>query len=460
MSRLYLRIFLSFWLVIILTITAVALINDRLERAQRDDVELSERALRMAGNLQARATEALQRGGRSGLAEWSESSAQRGRRLTLFVFDSQGQELLDRSAPRDIRRMARQWLASSITPGPQRRGQFIAALDDPRHGSFLIVLSPPPRPVLLRLLGPLGMGGLMALAVVISGLICLWLARTISKPVQQLRLAGQALGGGELSARAPQSASSRSDELGELARDFNRMAERLQRLIDSQRQLLRDVSHELRSPLARIQVALALAADAPGQTPRNDYLTRIEGDIERLNQLIGEIMRFARLSQATAVELTRVDLCELIDGIAEDARLEGQPRRIQVETRCPRQPLIQANEELLRRAVENVIRNALRHSPDGGTVRLTVDHIEQQRIRIQIEDQGPGVPSERLGDIFEPFVRLSPERGESGGSGGIGLAIARAAIDLHHGTISAENMASGGLRVTIVLAASNPPATD
>ncbi|MFU8832452.1 MAG: histidine kinase dimerization/phospho-acceptor domain-containing protein, partial [Wenzhouxiangella sp.] len=361
MSRLYLRIFLSFWLVIILTIAVVMFTNDQIERAQRDDVELSERAQRLAGNLQVRAAEALQRGGRAGLARWAETAPDRGRRLTVFVFDADGEELLDRRVPRQIQRLNQQWRTDWTTPNPQRRGQFTATLDDPQHGAYLIVLSPPPRPVFVRLFGPLGLAGLIGLAVVFSGLVCLWLARTISKPVQQLRLSGQALGRGELGTRAPLSASRRSDELGDLARDFNRMAERLQSLIDGQRQLLRDVSHELRSPLARIQVALALAADEQPER-RADYLNRIGRDIERLNELIGEILSFARISQEAEPVMDSVDLGELIADIAEAGSLEGRPRKIRLVVDCPPEIRVKANEELLRRAIENVVRNALRHS--------------------------------------------------------------------------------------------------
>lgn len=457
MSRLYLRIFLSFWLVIILTVAAVVLVNDQIERAQQDDVELSQRAQRLAGNLQARAAAALNREGREGLARWAEAGPERGRRLTVFVFDSQGRELLERRAPGDVRRMSRQWISEGTVPEPERRGQFSADILNLEHGHFLIVLSPPPRPVFLRLFGPLGLSGLILLAIVFSGLICLWLARTISRPVQQLRLAGQALGRGKLGARAPANTTRRGDELGDLARDFNRMAERLQHLIDGQRQLLRDVSHELRSPLARIQVALALAADSPDAVQRGDYLGRIETDIERLNQLIGEILHFARIREGSEAVRAEVDLGELINDIADAARLEGQPRQISVSVSCPEPMLIQANEELLHRAIENTVRNALRHSPEGARVELVVSPVTGSGIEIRIDDRGPGVPEQRLAEIFDPFVRLSPERGEASGGGGIGLAIARAAIEQHQGEIQAQNRSEGGLSIVIRLPISRRP---
>lgn len=453
MSRLYLRIFISFWLVIILTIAAVVVINDRLERAQADDVELSERAQRLGENMQARAAEALRRGGPEGLARWADATPERGRRLSVYVHDAQGQELLGRRPPRDVRRMAERWQAEGTLPAAVRRGQFSAALEHAEHGRFLIVLNPPPRPVLLRLFGPLGMGGLIALAIIFSGLVCLWLARTISRPVQQLRLAGQALGRGRLDARAPDSASRRGDELGDLARDFNRMAERLQGLIDGQRQLLRDVSHELRSPLARIQVALALASDEAEADKRSHSLKRIEIELERLDQLIGEILGFARISQGPEPDMVTFDLAELLEDVAESARLEGQPRQLQVDCDVPGPMMIQASEALLHRAIENVVRNALRHSPERGRIQLAAARAATPTIEITISDQGPGVPRERLGDIFEPFVRLSSERGEIGSGGGIGLAIARAAIERHGGHITAENRPEGGLRVRLLVPA-------
>jgi len=449
MTRLYLRIFFSFWLVIIMTIAVVILINNHLDRAQRDATELGERALRTAEGMSARAQRALDRGGRSELARWAEAGPQRGRRLIVFVFDQSGQDLLERRPPRDVRALAASWLGDGMIPDPQRRGQFATTLSHPRHGDFLVVLSPPPRPTVLRIFGPLGLWGLAAMAILVSGLVCLWLARHITRPIQQLRLAGQALGRGDLSSRAASSASQRGDELGDLARDFNRMAERLQKLINAQRQLLRDVSHELRSPLARLQVSLTLAADSQGER-QTAYLGRIEAEIERLDHLIGQILSYARLSEDTTPAFEPVDLMDLIEDIAESARLEGAPKQVAVTVDGPDHWTVPANAELLHRAIENVVRNALRHTAPGSTIALEVIP-ESERVTIAIHDQGPGIPEDRLQDVFEPFVRLSPERGESGAGGGVGLAIARAAVKHHQGDIKAANRRDGGLVVTITL---------
>ena len=450
MSRLYLRIFFAFWLVIVMTLAAVLIINSQLERDLRDEGQFSERFTRISSGLSWAAEQALERGGPEQLARWSERDPQRRGRMRQFVFDDQGRELVERDVPRRIQRQVDAWVRSGQLPDSSGPGRLTIGVSSPDHGQFLIVLARPPRPLVLRIFGPLGPAGLIGFAIVFSGLVCFWLARTISRPVQQLRLAGQALGRGELEARAPEKTCRRGDELGDLARDFNRMAVRLEALIRAQRQLLRDVSHELRSPLARLKVALVLAADSTDDSDRRKYLERIDSDIERLDQLIGEILGYARLSEGHAVKFESMELVDLLEDIAASARLEGAPGQIQVSVQAPETLTIDADTELLHRAIENVVRNALRHAPAGSTVSLSAD-MDNEEVIISVDDQGPGVPADRLSDIFEPFVRLSPERGETGFSGGIGLAIARAAVEHHHGRILAENRTEGGLRVRIVL---------
>ncbi len=456
MSRLYLRIFFSFWAVIVLTIGAVALINWSLDRAQRDEVEWSGRALRLSEGMERRAGQALASDGVEGLIRWAERSPERGRRIRTFVIDSTGVELRGERLPWELRATVRGWQRGDALPDTPRRGQVLATLDDPGHGRFLVILTPPPEPLVLRLFGGLSGAGLLGLAILFSGLICLGLARSITRPVGELKRAGQALGRGELSARADAASTARGDELGDLARDFNRMAERLQGQIERQRQLLRDVSHELRSPLARMRVAVTLAADSADPAQRGGYLTRMETDIERLDALIDEILRYSRLKDQPAPARERFDLAELLADLADAARLEGSARGVKVQFESPASLPLAGDAELLGRALENVIRNALRHSPDGGTVELVAERgtIDPgaECVCIRILDAGPGVPPERLDDIFEPFVRLSEARSDAGGSG-IGLAIARAAVELHGGRITATNRPNGGLAVTIILPA-------
>lgn len=474
MTRLYLRIFLSFWLVIILTIGAVWVINSHLNRAQHDDTVERERIGRLEVGLVRGARQALAANGRQGLIEWAERplfhasrspltqderpgdaaspvTRRQLRRINLHIFDSAGEEILDRTPHWRARRIAQHWRREEgKLPDEIPRGQLAHTLSHPDHGRYLIILSRPPRPFILRILGPLGPWGLITLAVLISGGICFWLARTITRPIRQLRTAGHALGQGRFETRVPEATAQRRDELGDLARGFNLMAERLEKLMASQRQLLRDVSHELRSPLARLQAALTLAADTDDEVARKRNLERTDAEVERLNRLIGEILGYARLSEGVQPRIAEFDLVDLIEDIAASARLEGAPRGLRVEAKTPASLTLPADEELLHRAIENVVRNALHYAPAQSVIEIDLEP-GTEAATILVSDRGPGIPESRLEDVFEPFVRLSTERSESGSGGGVGLAIARSAIQHHDGDIWAENRPGGGLTVRIQL---------
>ncbi len=450
--RLYLRIFIAFWLVIILVISSVLLINSQLDRAQRDASQLRDRVDGVEERLIQPATRALAEQGPEGLASWLEATRQDLRRVRLQIHDLQGQEITGKQPARGTERIVRQWQERDRVPTRIRRGILARTIEAPGRETHLLVINRPPVPLFVRVLGPLGPWGLLGLSILISGLICLWLARSISRPVQQMRSAGRELGRGRLSARIDPALARRHDELGDLAADFNRMAERLEKLVSGQRQLLRDVSHELRSPLARLQVSLALAGDSRDPTARDHYLERMEVETRRLNHLIGEILDYARLSETDESKLRPLDLADLLSDIRESASLEGRPRNVTTRLRAPDSCPITGDEELLHRALENVLRNALRYSPEGGEVTIDLDCPSPgESVQVIITDQGPGVPADQLESIFEPFVRLSSDRGAPGTGGGVGLAIAREAIRRHKGTIRAENRSKQGLKVTIRL---------
>jgi signal transduction histidine kinase len=294
-------------------------------------------------------------------------------------------------------------------------------------------------------------------AIVISGLVSYALARYVTRPMQRMGEAGTALGQGDLTARLPDRLTRRRDEIGGLARDFNRMADRLTTLIGGQQQLLRDVSHELRSPLARIEVALSLAEREFAGAGDSRHLERIRLESERLDALVGEILEYARLKQDGALQQQPLDLAALIDDVVADARLEGGPRKITVEAAGPEHALLNGDETLLRRALENVVRNAVRHSPEGGRVTVSLEPSDSL-LEVRVADEGPGVPGDALETIFEPFVRLSGGRSEDSPGGGIGLAIARAAVERHGGRIRARNREAGGLVVTLIIDSKPAPA--
>ncbi|NBD95326.1 MAG: HAMP domain-containing protein [Gammaproteobacteria bacterium] len=446
MNRLSVRIFLAFWAVIVLSLVAVVIINSQIHRYQRGEEFERERAELIDRRLVEPAQTALTRHGRRGLERWLVNARARTRLLELHVVDRRGQELLGEPLRRRSRALVEAWRSDETVEASTSSHRWTRVLQGIDGREYLLIMARPPRPFLFRLFGPFGPLGLLLVAIVTSGLISFGLARYIAGPMGRMREAGSALGSGELDARLPQQLTRRRDEIGGLARDFNSMAERLSSMITGQRQLLRDVSHELRSPLARINVALSLAErDAD---PR--HLARIRTESERLDALVGEILAYARLQHADVLENEAFDLVDCLADIIADARLEGRARDVDVSLQSPDGLDIRGDEHMLRRAIENVVRNAVRHSPENGRVevRLTEGH---DAISIGVADQGPGVAPEDLERIFEPFVRVSPERSESGVGGGIGLAIARAAVERHGGRIAAENDPEGGLTVKLTL---------
>jgi len=271
-------------------------------------------------------------------------------------------------------------------------------------------------------------------------LLCYWLAVHLTKPVRRLQKAVERFGQGDLSTRFE---TGRRDELGELARTFNRMADRIQTLLAAERRLLLDISHELRSPLARLGVAVELARS--GQD-RGGALDRIQKEADRLNSLVGELLQVTRAEgDPASLHFEPVRLDELVRDIVDTNRIEATARGSELKLDMDTVAEIQGEPELLRRATENVIRNAIRHAPAGTAVEVTV-----KGRKILVRDYGPGVPERDLSRIFDPFYRVENDRNRSSGGVGLGLAIARRAVELHKGTIRARN-ADPGLLVNIDL---------
>ncbi|MEE4296600.1 MAG: ATP-binding protein [Wenzhouxiangella sp.] len=447
---LYLRIFLAFWLVILLTLSAVIFLNRQLQQDQDMAAETSQRVQRFADGMGARAQAVLDRAGPTALARWAQADQQRQRRMQLLIIDEQGSEILEKRVPARVRSGVREWRSGQAPPASW--GPWAQEITHPQHGRFLVLLVPPSRPLLVRLVGPLGPWGLLGLAAVISGIACLLLARSVTRPVTELRRVGQALGRGRLHERVGEDLALRGDELGDLGRDFNQMAARLERLVGGHRQLLRDVSHELRSPLTRLQMALALAGRAETADDRQRHLLRIEQEIQRLDELIDQILDFSRIRDQSKLARQPIDLVALLGELVESIRLEADARSVQIDLRAPAPFSVPAHREWLWRALENVLRNAVRHSPSGGKIEIKLEKVGGTS-EISIMDQGPGVADDQLEAIFEPFVRLSAERSESGAGGGVGLAIAKAAAEHHGGSIRAENRPHGGLLVRLTLPA-------
>jgi two-component system sensor histidine kinase CpxA len=283
--------------------------------------------------------------------------------------------------------------------------------------------------------------GAIVLVIALMGWI---LAAHLAAPLRRLRRVVDRFGRGDLSARA---GSTRKDEIGELSRTFDEMAGRIETLLSAERRLLQDVSHELRSPLTRLDVAVDLASTSvdPGE-----FLGRIKRDISRLSILVTELLQLTRAEgDPTAHNLEPVQLDLLLQSLIEDCEVEASAKDCRIE--CESMPAVEimGEPELLRRAVENVVRNALRHAPERTSVEIGLASAGNVA-RISVRDHGPGVPDELLATIFEPFFRVESDRSRESGGIGLGLAIARRAVDLHQGKISASN-AQPGLVVNIEL---------
>lgn len=278
--------------------------------------------------------------------------------------------------------------------------------------------------------------------------VCYALARYLSSPMVKLSRATKQFASGELQTRVAPEIGKRGDEIGKLAKDFDEMAERIENLITSQQRLTRDISHELRSPLARLNVALELAKQK--SNPENDkLLDRIEREGKKLNDMIGQILTLAKLeSQSETIEKRKINLCKLVEKVAADANFEAAAQGKRVELRQDEDCDIFGNENLLRSAVENVLRNALRYTKDVVHVSLKKERTE---IVVKIRDHGEGVPENELDKMFTPFYRVAEARERSSGGVGLGLAIAEQSVSSHKGRISAKNAAGGGLEVEIKL---------
>jgi len=291
---------------------------------------------------------------------------------------------------------------------------------------------------------------LLVFAMVLSVLVCWPLARYLSMPVERLQSSARSLAAGNMEARVGQEFSRRRDELGVLARDFDTMADHVRNLIASKENLLRAMSHELRSPLARLRVATDLARRPNADVARQ--LDRIELEAERLDTLIGQILQLSHLRAVPTLPREPLDLTSLMNEIIEDARLEAGADEKSVDWSSPKEAVIvEGDHGLLRSAIENVLRNAVRFTKPSSAVRVRADRAGPQ-VSIVIDDRGPGVPEPDLQRIFEPFYRVAESRDRDSGGTGLGLAITARIVSLYGGNVQARNTPDG-LRVEIALPA-------
>lgn len=290
----------------------------------------------------------------------------------------------------------------------------------------------------------------LAVFTVAGGIFCFLVIRYLTKPLNQLGQAAASIAEGRIETRVDSSLTARRDEIADLARNFDRMAERIEALITGQRRLLGDVSHELRSPLSRLIVALGLAKQSIATQPEEavENLERIGLEARRLDTLIGQLLALTRIdSGVDRGAPTSFDLANLVQEVANDADFEARARHRRVVLEQAESCMVNGFEELLRSAIENVARNAIRHTAERTAVEISM-HLQNSRVLLRVRDYGPGVPDAMLFEIFLPFRRIA--NGDSDGAG-LGLAIAERAVQVHQGTIRASNAPGGGLIVEIGL---------
>lgn len=307
-------------------------------------------------------------------------------------------------------------------------------------GRYQLLIRPPPN-LRFNRTAPLLIGTFVSL------FFSAGLAWYLARPITHLSRGFQAIAAGRLSTRVHPLVGTRRDEIADLTRDFDGMAAQLQHLLATQERLFHDVSHELRSPLTRLQLAIGLLRQSPDKLP--DMLMRVEREAERLNHLIEELLTLARLKSSTEeFETSPVDLIDLLTAIVDDARFEGRAKGCDIRY-LPSAPFVtMGNGDLLYRAFENVVRNAVKFSPVSAPVEVTAD-VSADRAVVRISDRGRGVPAEMLVDIFEPFKRVDDDADVTGF--GLGLAIAKYAVERHGGSIHARRGEEGGLMIEIVL---------
>lgn len=455
MRSLFLKIFLTFLATILLVVSAVVLLTTVRDREFPPLPH--QNFVRQAVTEYGR--QAIQAYEREGVEEADEvaDALSREHGIRLVLFDGNGVALTRQQVPHRMEHMARRAMRSGEVVFPMKgaRNGLASVVRTPAGTPYIVAIGLPDRPPRGQLLrgvthGFLGWQLLLLLAA--SAVACFFLARSLTSPILHLRQATRRFAAGDLSARTGGKVRG-NNEISGLAHDFDEMAGKIENLVRSQQHLLRDISHELRSPLARLGIALELARQEGNPAVRGKALARIELEAERMNEMIGQLLSLTRLDTGS-IERPRedFDLRELLGRLVQDADYEAKTRNCAVAFTAPQAVPFSGSRELLARALENVIRNAVSYTRDNSCVTVDLQRVGKSLI-VRIADQGPGVPTESLGRLFEPFYRVADARDRQSGGTGIGLAIADRAVRLHGGTIRASNRDQGGLLVEIVLPA-------
>ncbi len=447
MRSLYWKIFLSFWLatiiLILITTGVISLLTHKSSALAHEQIFMDSYATAAVSTYES--------GKEYALNQWIQKAGKR-KDMHFFLLSSKQGVLGDRNPPEEVTNIAKNLIDEELNHGLFKFNNLVISHEViTTSGTVYRLAAITNKPIYPLSQIPWGDLSLrVLLGVFISGLICYLFTYYLTQPLRLLSQAAKSIGRGELSTRVGQFKGHSRDEIAQLSHDFDRMAEQLEAIMHAKERLLSDISHELRSPLARLHIAIELARKK-GTDP--SQFDRMEKECTRLNHLIGEILEYARLERSTdELHLQTINLTELLSQLVEDAKFEAQHRGIQITLDYDHKTLIEAEKRLLHRAIENILRNAILHSPDLGHIWLTLLHNPSDKtVHIDIIDQGPGVPAGQLAKLTDPFYRVDTSREKKKGGYGLGLSIAMEAVRLHHGQLDFANHSEFGLQVHITL---------
>ncbi|PWY55978.1 two-component sensor histidine kinase [Legionella qingyii] len=449
MRSLYWKIFISFWLATILIIFTTAWVISHI--VQKSSLPAQEQLFMDSYANAAVAT--YESGRQTALLKWLNKIGI-SRHMSIYLLSSTGEIIGTQAVPENVKKVAENLLQDQLSEGILKSGKLIVSHEIlSTSGKFYRLAAVSEKPIYHFVGVPwAGLAIRLILATFISGLICYLLSRYLTQPLRSLGLAAKSIATGKLNTRVGHLRGHYNDEIAQLSNEFDRMAEQLETIVNSKERLLQDISHELRSPLARLQIAIELGRNKTQHLADTEF-NRMELECSRLNALITEVLDFARLEKSTTdLNLNKIDLSALLLNIIRDANYEAGEETPRVKAGVIEPCCLFIDERLIHRAIENVVRNALHYSPATEQVVVSLKHDEtKEHVYIDISDKGPGVPEAQLNRIFSPFYRVDTSRTKKTGGYGLGLAIASRAIQLHQGEIMALNNPGGGLLIRIIL---------
>jgi len=396
------------------------------------------------------AEQAYEGGGATALADWSAQQRHEGIDATLF---ENGQPLSSIRLPPPVQRFLPTWLETNHDIVMQPWQGFYVAVQQisgsDGHVRQLVAMSRTHTRMRPQAREKIFLAIQFTLSLLFIGLVGWWVARSVAKPVEALRDATRRMAAGEFSTRVGRQGNMAHDELAQLAFDFDAMAERIEALVAHDRGVLQDLSHELRSPLARLHLILDLAQRSTTKAEAEGYFRQAEQEISRLDRITGEMLALSRLEGGLpGMSREHLEFVDLVRACMEQSELEADARHVQMQLTYKDSVTVLGSSMLLERAVDNLIANAIKFSPEGGNIVLSV-RATQDAAELTIRDHGPGVPEAELTSLFRPFFRGSNAVRADGH--GLGLAIVKRVMQVHGGDIHAQNAEGGGLEVRLQL---------